>query len=122
LVVRGGLGRTFGSLAYFLAVLFLCLGIYILDDAFSDPVAAQAAALIVAAFSIALAAILLFYLLKPSRKSPEDPDPAPIKDVLPEAPSSAVEPSPATPPDARSDLVYQPVYVNQSRIPPRPPF
>jgi hypothetical protein len=69
LVVRGGLAKTFGSLASFLAFSFLGMGIYILADAFENPVAAQAAALIGAAFVIALASIILYYLLKP-RKNP----------------------------------------------------
>jgi hypothetical protein len=69
LVVRGGLAKTFGSLASFLAFSFLGMGIYILADAFENPVAAQAVALIGAAFVIALASIILYYLLKP-RKNP----------------------------------------------------
>lgn len=67
LVVRGGLARTFGSLVSFLAVLFLILGAYLLGDAFEHPVDAQAAAVLAAAFCITLAAILLYYLLKPRR-------------------------------------------------------
>jgi hypothetical protein len=56
LVVRGGLVRTFGSLAGFLAVTFLCGGLYILEDAFANP----------------LAAMLLFYLIKPRKRIPND--------------------------------------------------
>lgn len=67
LVLRGGLARTFGSLVSFLAALFLLLGVYLLGDAFEHPVDAQAAAVLTAAFSITLAAILLYYLLKPRR-------------------------------------------------------
>lgn len=67
LVIRGGLARTFGSLASFLAVLFLILGFYLLADAFEHPLAAQAAGVLAAAFSITLAAILLYFLLKPRR-------------------------------------------------------
>jgi hypothetical protein len=37
LVIRGGLARTFGSLASFLAVLFLLLGLYLLGDGFQHP-------------------------------------------------------------------------------------
>jgi hypothetical protein len=62
LAARGGLVRTFGGLATFLVLTFLCAGIYLLEDAVANPLAAQAAALIFAAFIIALAAILLFYL------------------------------------------------------------
>ena len=43
------------------------LGVYILADAFENPVAAQAVALIGAAFVIALASIILYYLFKPRR-------------------------------------------------------
>lgn len=68
LVIRGGLARTFGSLASFLAVLFLILGFYLLGDAFEHPLDAQAAAVLAAAFSITLAAILLYFLLKPRRR------------------------------------------------------
>jgi hypothetical protein len=68
LVVRGGVARTFGSLACFLAITFLGAGAYIIADAFANPVAAEAAALLAAAFIIALASIILFYLLKPRRR------------------------------------------------------
>ncbi len=68
LVVRGGLPRTFGGLTFFFALTLLCWGVYLLEDALAHPVTAQAAALISAAFIIALAIILLFYLLKPRRK------------------------------------------------------
>jgi riboflavin transporter FmnP len=65
LVIRGGLARTFGSLVSFLAVLFLILGSYLLGDAFEHPLNAQAVAVLAAAFSITLSAILLYFLLKP---------------------------------------------------------
>jgi len=65
LVIRGGLARIFGSLVSFLAVLFLCLGSYLLGDAFEHPLAAQAAAVLAAAFSITPASILLYFLFKP---------------------------------------------------------
>jgi peptidoglycan/LPS O-acetylase OafA/YrhL len=68
LILRGGLGRTFGSLASFLAMLFLLLGLYLLGDAFEHPLNADAAAVLAAAFSITLATILFYYLLKPRRK------------------------------------------------------
>jgi uncharacterized BrkB/YihY/UPF0761 family membrane protein len=67
LVIRGGVARTFGSLVSFLAALFLLFGFYILGDAFEHPLDAQAAGILAAAFSITLAAILLYFLLKPRR-------------------------------------------------------
>lgn len=69
LVIRAGLARTFGSLAGFIVVTFLCWGFYILADAFAHPIQAAAAAVISAAFIIALAAILLFFLIKPLKRS-----------------------------------------------------
>jgi hypothetical protein len=52
--------RTFGGLTTFLVVTFLCPGIYIIEDFFANPIAAEAAALIFGAFVIALGTILLF--------------------------------------------------------------
>ncbi len=72
LAVRGGLARTFGGLVSFLAVTFLCAGFYILDDAFANPLGAQAVALLAAAVIIALATVLLFYLLKPESRASKE--------------------------------------------------
>lgn len=68
LVIRGGLARTFGSLVSFLAVVFLLLGLYLLSDAFAHPLAAQAAGVLTAAFSITLSTILFFFLLRPKQR------------------------------------------------------
>src|SRR5258708_18897626 len=68
LAVRGGLAHTFGSLAGFVVVSFLCWGIYILQDAFANPLNAGGAAIISAAFIIAVGVILLFYLIKPGMR------------------------------------------------------
>jgi riboflavin transporter FmnP len=65
LLIRGGLAHTFGSLASFLAILFLLFGLYLLGDAFEHPLAAQPGAVLAAALSITLAAILLYFLCKP---------------------------------------------------------
>jgi hypothetical protein len=120
LVVRGGLARTFGGLASFLAVIFLAWGTYVLDDAFANPIAAQAAAVIAAAFSIALATILLFYLLKPGKN---------FSGIVPQDASRVVSSTKqsifressklAREEDSRRDLAYQRTYVDHSRISPR---
>ena len=118
LAVRGGLVRTFGGLATFLVLTFLCSGIYILEDAFSDPLAAQAAALIFGAFIIALATILLYYLIRPTteprrtRKNLRHAVSVPSQEFMEEIPLVAPRD------DARKDLVYQRVYVDHSRIRP----
>lgn len=117
LAVRGGVVRTFGGLATFLVLTFLCAGIYLLEDAVANPIAAQAAALIFGAFIIALAAILIFYLLRPENGAPT-PRPQrsrhreslPKKDLLGEF----VVIGPGD--QHREDLVYQRVYRDRSRI------
>lgn len=68
LVARGAPARTFGSLVCSLAVIFLSFGIYLIEDALAHPLIAEAAGLITGALSIALAAILIFYLLKPRKR------------------------------------------------------
>jgi hypothetical protein len=117
LVVRAGLGRTFGSLIGFLTALFLACGVYILEDAFAHPMDAQAAGVIFAACVIALAALLLFYLFKPRKRPkrtasqrPSDSESSLRKSIL-RAPSVAVHRD-----DSRKDLAYQRIYVDQSRI------
>ena len=119
LVVRAGLSRTFGSLIGFAAFVFLFFGIYLLADVFSHPVDAQAAGLIVAALSIALAGLLLFYLFKPQRTvglgaQPRWDDFEPSgAETLSHAPSEITRRK-----HLRKDLAYQRAYVDRSRIRP----
>ena len=68
LVVRGGLFRTFGSLAAFLALVLLSLGIYLIEDTFSNPLTAQPAALLAGGFVLGLDAVLFYFLIKPRKK------------------------------------------------------
>lgn len=65
LAVRGGVARTFGSFVGFLATLFLGVGLYLLGDVFLHPLSAGTFGVLAAALSITLAAILLYYRLKP---------------------------------------------------------
>jgi hypothetical protein len=119
LVVRGGLARTFGGLAGFLVVTFLCGGIYILEDAFANPLEEGGAALISAAFIITLAAILLFYLIKP-RKRPRTTS----VDRAFDSAAAAVQPffipaaGAARQDNLRNNLAYQRFYVDHCRIRP----
>ncbi len=120
LVVRGGLARTFGGLAAFVALLFLAWGIYTLDDALANPIAAQTAAVIAAAFSIALATILLFYLLKPGKHSGGAVPQGASRLVTSPKPSIFGASSRGAREEASGrDLAYQRIYVDPSRIPPR---
>ena len=120
LVVRGSLPRTFGGLAGFLAGMFLCLGIYILADLFAHPVDAQAAALITAAFVIALAVMLLFYLFKPSKNSRKDDyhSPRSRSNSLAKQPLLKETSRRDRGDELRKNLAYQRVYVDPSRIRP----
>jgi hypothetical protein len=117
LVIRGGLVRTFGGLATFLVLTFFCAGIYLLRDAVANPLAAQAATLIFGAFIIALATILLFYLLRPENGAPRSRRQRsrhgvllPKKDLFGKIVVMEARDR------RRQDLVYQRVYRDQSRI------
>jgi hypothetical protein len=117
LAIRGGLVRTFGGLASFLVVTFLCAGFYILEDAVANPIAAQAAALIFGAFIIALATILLFYLIRPeSGPRTSRREQTLHLELLPQ--EEFFEEAPATPSreSGSEGLVYQRVYKDHSRI------
>src|SRR5260370_18107823 len=87
LVFRGGLVHTFGSLAGFIVVILLCVGLYILEEAFAHPLDAGAAAIITAAFIIALAAMLLIFLLQPGKRI-RTPNP----DRFTDSPTTGVRP------------------------------
>ena len=119
LVFRGGVVHTFGSLAGFIIVTFLCGGLYILEEAFANPLDTGVAAVITAAFIITLAAMLLFFLLQPGKGiRRENPD------RFVDSATSAVKPiskplSGAVRQDnLRSNLSYQRFYVDHSRIRP----
>jgi uncharacterized BrkB/YihY/UPF0761 family membrane protein len=68
LAARGRSLRIFGGQAVFLALAFLMLGAYFLEQQFADPVRAQASGLLVAAVLIAAAVTLLYCLLRPVRR------------------------------------------------------
>ncbi len=119
LVVRAGLVRTFGGLAAFLVVTFLCWGLYILEDAFSNPLNTGAAAVISAAFILTLAAMLLFYLIKPRGKDRTESHDRALDYVAPAVPPSFDLAAGAGPQDnVRNNLIYQRFYVDHSRIRP----
>jgi len=120
LVVRGGLARTFGGLAAFLAVVFLAVGLYILNDTLSNPVEAQPVAMITGAFSMALAIILFFYLLKPGSR-PRSVTVHHRRSTLSSEERTELGKSSWTTSenDSRKDLAYQRFYVDHSLTVPR---
>jgi hypothetical protein len=117
LAVRAGLTRTFGSLAGFVVVTLLCWGLYILDDAFANPLDAGAAAVISAAFIITLAAMLLFFLIKPQRGCRTASSDHTLDAVsLPVRPVSKPIARATQQDNSRTNLTYQRFYVDHSRI------
>jgi hypothetical protein len=68
LAARGRFWRVFGGQALFLALSFLMLGAYILEQQFADPVQARPAGLLLAAVLIAVAGTLLYCMLHPARR------------------------------------------------------
>lgn len=114
LVVRAGLGRTFGSLIAFLALTLLAFGGYLLEDEFAHPVEAHPAALITGAFTIALSLLLFFYLFKPRKSASVRRHQTNLrthgKNLLAQNPVSRRNG------DARQDLAYQRLYIDHSRI------
>lgn len=120
--MRAGLTRTFGSIACFVALGLLSVGIYLLADAFAHPVDAEAAGVIVAAFAIALALRLLGFLLKPRSNREVLRHRAGEEFVTGGAGADSSSPAGTTRlNDLRLDLPYQRAYENRSRIRPCAP-
>lgn len=116
LIVRGGLSRTFGSLAGFAALGLLSMGIYLLADAFAHPLDAGAPAVIVAAFAIAVSMLLFVFIFEP-RRFPDvfrRKETEPIVDKKINA--SGELPVASSHNRLRSDLPYQRTFVDRSRI------
>ena len=107
LIVRAELARTFGSLGSFTAIIFLGAGIYLLREAFADPLTAQSVGVISGAVVIALATMLIYFLVSPraqsrSRKARGRADARPLVRTL-----SATSPAHPAQEDATKDLVMQ---------------
>jgi hypothetical protein len=105
-------------------VTFLCWGLYILEDAFSNPRNAGAAPVISAAFIIAVAAMLLFFLVKPGKRSRTTSHEHALDSASPAALPFG-EPPPGEPVDRsephdnlRNNLPYQRFFVDHFRIRP----
>jgi hypothetical protein len=64
LVARGGALRTFGGLAFLLAVILSVLGVYLIEDQFTNPLASQPLGLFAAAFLLATAMALVYELVQ----------------------------------------------------------
>ena len=121
LVVRAGLGRTFGSIAGFAALGLLSLGVYLLVDAFAHPVEAEAAGVILAAFVIAMAMLLFAFIFKPWRLPEILQRKESVGIAQERLHSSAKQIAAARRDRLRGDLPYQRNFVDRSSIRPRTP-
>ena len=119
LVARSGLARTFGGLAGFVVITLLCGGFYILQDAFANPLTEGAAAVFCAAFMITLAAVLLFFLIKPGKRLRTTSSERRARDATVSLrPVFNPAPEGTRKDHSRNNLPYQRVYVDHSCIRP----
>jgi hypothetical protein len=118
LATRGAAIRTFGSFAMFLSLTLLSLGTYIIADEFANPLAAQPMGLFMAAFVLALAVVLLYYLVQPRRNRWRRPACRAVTIRI----DPIIWTAGAVPPgwcELRRNLPYQRWYVDPARIRPR---
>lgn len=69
LIFRAGITSVFSGLVGFLAVLFLGVGMYLLEEAVVDPLSTQSVTLIAGAFALALATMLIYFIFSSAAKS-----------------------------------------------------
>jgi hypothetical protein len=119
LAARGGTKRTFGSIAVFFALTFMCLGAYMIEEQFANPIAAQPTGLFAAAVTLALGAVLLCYLLRPRKNKWHNGVHRRTVLVFPNRIPAPVRRASVNCREQRSDLTYQRWYVDAVRIRPR---
>jgi hypothetical protein len=118
LVARGGLARTFGGLAAFVVIVFLGAGFYVLQDAFASPRSEGSASVLSAAFMITVAAVLLFFLLRPPKRL-RTTRRGRVAGAVPAArPALESLSAPLWRRSLRNNLAYQRTYVDHSYIRP----
>lgn len=69
LIFRAGITSVFSSLGGFVALLFLGVGIYLIQEAVVDPLSAQPITLIAGAFALAVATMLIYFIFSSLAKS-----------------------------------------------------
>jgi len=116
--MRGRAMRTFSSIAIFLALTLLSLGVYIIREEFANPIAAQAWGLFTAAFVLAVGVTLLFYLVQPPKGRWRD-EAGPTAAIPLDWVLWAERNAAASLYQQRGDLPFQRCYVDPARIRPR---
>jgi hypothetical protein len=118
LIIRGRAMRTFSSMAIFIALTLLALGVYIIREEFANPMAAQSVALLTAAFVLTTGLTLLLYLIPP-RTSGWRPRSSRASSISLDWIVWASENPAPEPRGQRTDLPFQRWYVDPARIRPR---
>jgi hypothetical protein len=110
--------RTFGGLAIFLTLGLLCLGFYLIEDQFANPLASQSLGLFAAAFILATAMTLLYELIQLPRNIWRNAVECPTLLVPPAEGMISVAARRASGfrCDQRTDLPYQRSYVDRVRV------
>jgi hypothetical protein len=119
LAARGGTKRTFGSMAVFSALTFMCLGAYLIEEQFANPIAAQPTGLFAAAVILAIGTILLCYLLRPRKNKWHNGVHRRTVLVFPDRVAWTATRVAVNCSEERKDLTYQRGYVDAVRIRPR---
>jgi hypothetical protein len=117
LVSRGGLVQTFGGLTIFVVVSFSGIGVYMIQNALANPLKANSPLLLAAAFLLALALILLYYLVYPGGKMRRRVDRSGAKLIRPADPIVVVtEVRLLDVYASRKDLPFHHCYVDSVRV------
>jgi hypothetical protein len=119
LAARGGTKCTFGSIAVFFALTFMCLGAYMIEEQFANPIAAQPTGLFAAAVTLAMGAVLLCSLLRPRKNKWHNGVHRRTVLVFPNRTPAPARRASINCCEQRSDLTYQRWYVDAVRIRPR---
>jgi hypothetical protein len=69
LIFRAGITSVFSSLGGFVALLFLAVEIYLMQEAVVDPLSVQPVNLIAGAFALAVASMLIYFIFSSLAKS-----------------------------------------------------
>ena len=113
LAARGGPMRTFASFTIFLALTLLCLGAYLIEDEFANPLAAQSIGLFAAAFVLAAGVLLLYYWIQPRKASWRV---RPTASISADCRAWTAKSAPAAAHVPRRDLPFQRWYVDPVRV------
>ena len=100
---RSTAARTFGSLGIFLVLIFLGAGIYLLQQALTDPLGAEAVSILAGAFILTLAVVMLGLLFTPRKNAWSPPEEFAMSKFIQPASPGHPNPFPLNPSYAESN-------------------